>query len=74
MTELKNIQQQRKFKILLLGDTCGAGDTFLAALCYGFLTSNDMIEAIKFANKAAAITVQHSGVYSPTLEQIAGMM
>ena len=55
-------------------DTCGAGDTFLAALCYGFLTSNNMIEAIKFANKAAAITVQHSGVYSPTLEQIAGMV
>lgn len=51
-------------------DTCGAGDTFLSALCFGYLSNNDIIEAIKFANKAAAITVQHSGVYSPTLEEI----
>ena len=51
-------------------DVCGAGDTFLAALAYKFLESKDMKEAVKFANKAAAVTVQHVGVYAPRLEQI----
>jgi D-beta-D-heptose 7-phosphate kinase/D-beta-D-heptose 1-phosphate adenosyltransferase len=51
-------------------DVCGAGDTFLAALAYQFLVTNNMPDAVKFANKAAAITVQHVGVYAPRLEQI----
>lgn len=51
-------------------DVCGAGDTFLAALAYKFLETNNMSKAIKFANKAAAVTVQHVGVYAPTLEEI----
>jgi bifunctional ADP-heptose synthase (sugar kinase/adenylyltransferase) len=51
-------------------DVCGAGDTFLAALAYQFLVTNNMPDAVKFANKAAAITVQHIGVYAPRLEQI----
>jgi D-beta-D-heptose 7-phosphate kinase/D-beta-D-heptose 1-phosphate adenosyltransferase len=51
-------------------DVCGAGDTFLAALAYQFLVTNSMPDAVKFANKAAAITVQHVGVYAPRLEQI----
>ena len=51
-------------------DVCGAGDTFLAALAYQFLVTNSMPDAVKFANKAAAITVQHIGVYAPGLEQI----
>jgi bifunctional ADP-heptose synthase (sugar kinase/adenylyltransferase) len=51
-------------------DVCGAGDTFLAALAYQFLVTNNMSDAVKFANKAAAITVQHVGVYAPRLEQI----
>jgi len=54
-------------------DTCGAGDTFLAALCFGYLNNDcDIIEAIRFANLAAAVTVQHSGVYAPTMEEICG--
>ena len=54
-------------------DTCGAGDTFLAALCYGYLDNhNNISQAIKFANLAAAVTVQHSGVYAPTMEEICG--
>lgn len=54
-------------------DTCGAGDTFLAALCIGYLNNDsDMSAAIEFANRAAAITVQHSGVYAPTMEEICG--
>jgi D-beta-D-heptose 7-phosphate kinase/D-beta-D-heptose 1-phosphate adenosyltransferase len=51
-------------------DVTGAGDTFLAALCYQFLITQDMRQAIEFANCAAGITVQHLGVYAPTLEEI----
>jgi len=51
-------------------DVCGAGDTFLAALVYKFLETNHMPDAIKFANKASAVTVQHVGVYAPRLEEI----
>ena len=51
-------------------DVCGAGDTFLAALVYKFLETMDMKQAIKFANRASAITVQHIGVYAPRLEEI----
>lgn len=50
-------------------DVCGAGDTFLAALAYSYKGDN-MEEAIQFAMKAAAITVQKIGVYAPTLEEI----
>jgi bifunctional ADP-heptose synthase (sugar kinase/adenylyltransferase) len=51
-------------------DVCGAGDTFLAALTYKFLETNNMPDAVKFANKASSITVQHVGVYAPTPEEI----
>ena len=44
-------------------DVCGAGDTFLAALVYKFLLTNDMRSSIMYANKAAAITVTHPGAY-----------
>lgn len=46
-------------------DVCGAGDTFLATLCYQFLKTNDISYAIIQANRAASITVQHLGVYAP---------
>jgi D-glycero-beta-D-manno-heptose-7-phosphate kinase len=52
-------------------DVCGAGDTFLAALVYEYLQSdNDMEAAIQFAIRASAVTVQHTGVYAPRLEEI----
>jgi bifunctional ADP-heptose synthase (sugar kinase/adenylyltransferase) len=51
-------------------DVCGAGDTFLAALVYKFLETKHMPDAIKFANKASAVTVQHVGVYAPRLDEI----
>jgi len=51
-------------------DVCGAGDTFLAALTYKLLETNNMPDAVKFANKASSITVQHVGVYAPTPEEI----
>lgn len=51
-------------------DVCGAGDTFLAALAINFIETKSMGTAIKFAMKAAAITVKHIGVYAPTREEI----
>jgi bifunctional ADP-heptose synthase (sugar kinase/adenylyltransferase) len=51
-------------------DVCGAGDTFLSALAYNYVLSQDIVTAIKFATRAASVTVQHIGVYSPTLEEI----
>jgi D-beta-D-heptose 7-phosphate kinase/D-beta-D-heptose 1-phosphate adenosyltransferase len=51
-------------------DVCGAGDTFLAALVSEFLNTNSIEQAIDFANRAAAITVQHSGVYALTQRDI----
>ncbi len=51
-------------------DVTGAGDTFLAALTYQFLNTKNIADAIRFAIKASTITVQHFGVYAPTLEEI----
>jgi len=53
-----------------VADVCGAGDTFLSALVYKYLDCNNMKDAISFANRAGAVTVQHLGVYAPTLEEI----
>ena len=51
-------------------DVCGAGDTFLAALVSEFLNTRDIKQAINFANYAAGKTVQHSGVYALTAQDI----
>lgn len=51
-------------------DVCGAGDTFLSALAYNYVLSHNITAAIKFAARAASVTVQHIGVYSPTLAEI----
>ena len=51
-------------------DVCGAGDTFLSALAYNYVLSQDIVSAIEFATRAASITIQHIGVYSPSLEEI----
>jgi D-beta-D-heptose 7-phosphate kinase/D-beta-D-heptose 1-phosphate adenosyltransferase len=53
-----------------VSDVCGAGDTFLAALVYQYLKSQDMDQAIHFANLAASITVQRMGNYAPTLDEL----
>ena len=53
-----------------VADVTGAGDTFLAALAYQYLNTNSIEQAIEFAVKASAVTVQHLGVYAPTLEEI----
>lgn len=51
-------------------DVTGAGDTFLAALTYKYLLSKDIGDSIDFAIKSSSVTVQHFGVYAPTLEEI----
>jgi D-beta-D-heptose 7-phosphate kinase/D-beta-D-heptose 1-phosphate adenosyltransferase len=51
-------------------DVCGAGDTFLAALTFKYLQTKNMDQAIQFAIKASSVTVQHFGVYAPSLEEI----
>lgn len=51
-------------------DMCGASDAFLAALVTQYLCTNSIEKSIIFANKAAGITVQHRGNYSPTLKEI----
>ena len=51
-------------------DVTGAGDTFLAALAYKWLMTRDIKLSVEFANSAASITVQHFGVYAPTLKEI----
>jgi D-beta-D-heptose 7-phosphate kinase/D-beta-D-heptose 1-phosphate adenosyltransferase len=56
--------------VVEVSDVTGAGDTFLAAVCYEYLNTNKIQDAIVFANKASSITVQHLGVYAPTLQEI----
>ena len=51
-------------------DVVGAGDTFLAALTYGYLKYGRMEEAIPLANKAAALAVSHRGTYVLTEEDV----
>ncbi len=53
-----------------VADVCGAGDTFLAALTYAYLEQGSIKKSIPFAVQASSITVQHIGVYAPTLEEI----
>lgn len=51
-------------------DVTGAGDTFLSALAYNYLHTKDIKRAMDFANLAAAVAVQHTGCYAPTMEEI----
>ena len=51
-------------------DVVGAGDTFLAALVYGYITTNNIDESLMMGNRAAAIAVQHSGTYILTEEDV----
>lgn len=53
-----------------VNDVVGAGDTFLSAMTYEYLKTKNMNSALEFAIKASAITVQHRGVYAPSLEEI----
>jgi sugar/nucleoside kinase (ribokinase family) len=43
-------------------DSCGAGDSFMAGLVIEYLKTNNIHDAIKFANKCASYVVSHRGV------------
>ena len=43
-------------------DSCGAGDTFLAALCFKYLECSKIYDSIVFANECATQVVQQRGV------------
>tara|TARA_R100001079_G_scaffold109627_1_gene82932 strand:- start:2535 stop:3281 length:747 start_codon:yes stop_codon:yes gene_type:complete len=51
-------------------DVVGAGDTFLSALVYFYLTLGDIDTALPLANKAASISVSNFGTYSLTPQDI----
>ena len=68
--KIRSGEEEWSPKAIKMVDACGAGDTFFAAYVVGYLTTNNKSAAIEFAMKAAGITVQHLGVYAPTLEEI----
>ena len=43
-------------------DLCGAGDTFISALCVYYLKTKNIDEAIEYANSCATRVVQMKGV------------
>jgi D-beta-D-heptose 7-phosphate kinase/D-beta-D-heptose 1-phosphate adenosyltransferase len=51
-------------------DVSGAGDSFLCGLVYCFLETGNIEESIKFANKCAAVSVNHFGTYALNTEDI----
>lgn len=53
-----------------VADVTGAGDTFLAAFAVKWLEQQNLTESIQYAIRAASITVQHFGVYAPSLEEL----
>lgn len=57
-------------------DTTGAGDTFNGALAFGLSKKMTLPEAIEFANKAAAKTIEKIGAQTamPTLEELRGWL
>ena len=51
-------------------DVVGAGDTFLAALVYGYITTNNIDQSLMLGNRAAGIAVQQPGTYILTEEDV----
>lgn len=51
-------------------DVTGAGDTFLSALTFEYLNTKNIQQAVEFAVAASSVTVQHLGVYAPSLREI----
>jgi len=51
-------------------DASGAGDTHLAATVLAKLSGYSLEQAVRIGNYAAGITVKHTGVYAPTLDDL----
>ena len=58
------IYRNKTFSVPLVEvkDVSGAGDTFIAGLCYKFLKTKDIEKSIEFANECATKVVQKKGV------------
>ena len=57
-------------------DTTGSGDCFIGALAAHYLKSNDLLDSVNFANKAAALSVTKRGASAsmPTLEEVVNFL
>ena len=57
-------------------DTTGSGDCFIGALATNYLKSNDLLDSVNFANKAAALSVTKRGASAsmPTLEEVVNFL
>ena len=53
-----------------VADVTGAGDTFLSAFAYQYLGTTNLVQSVRFAIDASAVTVQHLGCYAPMLGEI----
>ena len=53
-----------------VNDVCGAGDMFLSAVAVKYLESHSIVDSIRYANRAAGIAVQHTGVYVLTPQDL----
>lgn len=51
-------------------DVCGAGDTFISALCSYYIFTKNMLDSIMFANRCAGFVVQKFGTYSIKMEDL----
>lgn len=51
-------------------DVCGAGDTVMAVLAVAYSSGNNIIQSLELANKAAAETCKHAGVYAIKKEDL----
>jgi len=51
-----------KVKLVEVKDTSGAGDTFIASLCYKYCSTRDINQSIIFANNCSTMVVQKMGV------------
>ena len=58
-TNLAFLNETQKVEVK---DLSGAGDSFMAALVIEYLNTNNIEDAIKFANKKASEVVKHRGV------------
>jgi D-beta-D-heptose 7-phosphate kinase/D-beta-D-heptose 1-phosphate adenosyltransferase len=57
-----NKNKTYKAEKITVADTCGCGDTFLAALASRYLETKNLEKAILYANKAASIAATKTGV------------
>lgn len=53
-----------------VGDPTGCGDSFLAAFSFAFAAGWSIEDAVRLGNAAGAITYDHVGVHSVTIEEL----